>query len=122
MKSTKAEKENRLTKINELLLNGYSRVDIVQYSAENWNINERQTDKYIREVKENITTHFNQTREENIGIALARRENLYKDAREKNEIRTALEVDKDLRKLQGLYEDRLSVSADITNIDLSKGD
>jgi hypothetical protein len=53
-KPKKSTKENALLKLNstyEMLINGYSRREIVQFNQKKWSIGDAQTDSYIQQAK-----------------------------------------------------------------------
>jgi hypothetical protein len=53
-KPKKSTKENALLKLNntyEMLINGYSRREIVQFNEKKWSIGDSQTDAYIQQAK-----------------------------------------------------------------------
>ena len=58
-KATNAEIELRIKTIYEMTVKGCSRKYIVRYSAENWNINERQVDDYLKRVYTEIKETYN---------------------------------------------------------------
>ena len=47
-KSTRLELLNRINWVMDAILDGYSNYAIVRHSAENWGVNKRQTEKYMR--------------------------------------------------------------------------
>lgn len=53
-KATKAEVIQRVSEVQALLLQGYTRSYIVQYGANSWNLAERQCDDYIAMARKNI--------------------------------------------------------------------
>ena len=93
----------RVNKIAELLLNGYSRWDIVQYSATNWKICERQVDTYLQRATELIELSVKRRIGFEFAKAIRRLEDLYKKAMSKGDLKTALNVNRELSALQGLY-------------------
>ena len=58
-KATNAEIELRIKTIYEMTVEGCSRKYIVRYSAENWDINERQVDDYLKRVYDEIKETYN---------------------------------------------------------------
>ena len=53
-KSTNAIAQERINTIFKMLLEAYSRRQIIQYAADHWDINESQVDKYIRKARDYI--------------------------------------------------------------------
>ncbi len=103
-KSTEAEYETRVRAVYELLLSGMPRPDIIQHAAENWDVESRQTSSYIRSARAELKKHSELIKKDAMTMAIARREALYYLAMDNNDFRLALEVDKELSKLLGLYE------------------
>jgi hypothetical protein len=110
-RSNETEVSKRIAKVSELLIDGNQRAEIIEFSRETWRVGDKQADKYIAAAKQQIRNREEKDRTDNIQMAVARRDSLYRDARNKGDIRAALEVDKDLRKLQGLYTETISLTA-----------
>ena len=102
-KATKSIIENRLTKLQELLLMGYSRKAIVQYSANNWDIKTRQTDDYIQQVTKELSSSSLCERQEKRIFAIKQRELILAKSYVKGDYRTALMILKDIAELENLY-------------------
>ena len=62
----------RVNVVVELIVKGSSRSDIIRYSAENWNISERQTDNLIERVRLQIKDDWDMDRIALIAESLAR--------------------------------------------------
>ena len=77
-KATDAEIELRIATIYEMVIKGCSRAFIVRFTAENWKIEERQTNSYLMTVKDKIKNTYGQEYKETIlSNHLAQLENLY---------------------------------------------
>ena len=63
-KSTDAEMKQRVKKIYELLVNSWNRMDILQYTSENWDCSERTADELISRAREIIKENAKQSYEE----------------------------------------------------------
>lgn len=112
-KSNKATLLKRVSEVASLLINGYNREDIIQYSSKNFRVCERQTDKYIQEAKEIIANSVNKNVAYDFGKSVRRFEELYKKAIDNKDIRTALAVNKELATLQNLYKTQVELSGEI---------
>lgn len=112
-KSDKNTVEQRIKEIATKLINGNSREDIVLYCSENWDIGERQTDKYIVRAKELVEKSVKRRIEYDYAKAVRRYEDLYKVSYEKKDYKTALAVNKELTVLQGLYKQQLEHSGSV---------
>jgi hypothetical protein len=77
MKSTTIEIEKRVNQVYEMLLDGYSRFDIVQYCAKNYNVQPRQADYYIAEANREMKENVNIDREFEYKLAVKRGEHLF---------------------------------------------
>lgn len=112
-KSVKFIVIQRVRVVTGLLINGNSREDIVQYSSENWNIGERQTDKYIHKAKELVEKSVKKNIDYDYAKAIRRYEDLYKLAIDRKDYRTAITANKEITALQGLFKQQLEFSGDI---------
>jgi len=103
-KSTNAEIETRVNKVYDLLVNGASRSQILQYCTEKakWEINERQIDEYVARANERLIELGKTHRETELGRAVARLNQLYFLSITLQNFNVALGVQKELNKLLGL--------------------
>lgn len=100
---TKAEKERRVTQIVELLLNGVSRAQILQFAAKSgWKVADRSVDDYIAAATEQIKTSAAYDRDYEIAKAKERLEYLYQTNMIKQDHREARMVIKAQAELMGL--------------------
>lgn len=102
-KATSAESEARTHQVLQWILNGASRYVVVRLCAEKWGIAERQASVYLARAHKLVATSLEADREKEIGLHVAKRDNLYALALETGEFRLALSVVADLAKLRGLY-------------------
>ena len=107
MKSTNAQILERVKEVVNLLIKGDSREDILQYSAENWKVKERQTDSYIKKAKKHIEEKVGKEIEYTFGLTLIRLNQLYKKSTEKKDYKTALAIQKELALLHNLYNNKI---------------
>lgn len=105
--------EQRIKHIATMLINGNSREEIGLYSSENWNIGERQTDKYIARAKELVEKSVKRKIEYDYAKAVRRYEDLYKLSLERKDYKTALAVNKELTSLQGLFKQQIEHAGEI---------
>ena len=119
-KSTNAEIEKRVKEITNLLLNGYSRLDIIQYSSK-YKVSDRQIDTYIKKALEGFRENIKEDLKTNFSIHINQRYNLYKIAIKESNLKLALEILKDIAKLQGLYDNNIALEdkeSSYQNIDI----
>ncbi len=103
-KSDKNTIERRIKSISSMLINGNNREFIVLYCSENWNIGERQADKYISKARTLIEQSVKKEVAYDYAKAVRRYEELYRLSIEKKDYKTALSVNKELTTLQGLFK------------------
>lgn len=103
--ATKAEKELRITKVHEMLVQGFTRPQIMQFIAEktNWNLKERTIDWYISLATERIEKEGEAAQEFELGRALARLDDLYRRNMAIQDYKAALQVQRERSKLLGIY-------------------
>src|SRR5690606_41904746 len=96
-----------------MLINGISREDIVLHCSVEWNIGERQADKYIARAKVLVEQSVKRKVEYDYAKAVRRYEDLYKLSIEKKDYKTALSVNKELTVLQGLHKMQIEHSGNV---------
>lgn len=79
-KSDNHERAERITSVVEMLVQGASRYQIVQYSAATWGINQRQTDDYLKWAREEIRNSGAYDRSEEIEKAIRRYTEIHRRA------------------------------------------
>ena len=82
-KSDKNTIERRIKSISSMLINGNNREFIVLYCSENWNIGERQADKYISKARTLIEQSVKKQVAYDYAKAVRRYEELYRLSIEK---------------------------------------
>ena len=112
-KSDKNTIERRIKSISSMLINGNNRDFIVLYCSENWNIGERQADKYISKARTLIEQSVKKQVAYDYAKAVRRYEELYRLSIEKKDYKTALSVNKELTTLQGLFKIEVEHSGNI---------
>jgi len=112
-KSDKITVEQRIKDIATMLINGNMREFIILHCSENWNIGERQADKYIERAKSLVEKSIKRKVEYDYAKAVRRYEDLYRLSIEKKDFKTALSVNKELTTLQGLYKQEIEHSGEI---------
>lgn len=113
MKATKAQIYQRIHQVLQLMLNGNNRAFIVQYCSENWNVGERQTDKYILKANGLCKNSVVKDAQLDYAKAMRRFEFLYSRCLEQKDYRAALAVNKEIASLQGLYQERVQHSGTV---------
>ena len=103
-KSTRVEVDERVNIVFNLILSGITRRGICQYAAKNWDLSERQTDRYIQEANDEFRHIASRDRELTFGKATARLEHLYARAIQNREYRQALAVEREIIALYGLHD------------------
>ncbi|GEM_PF-443630 len=113
IKTDKITVEQRIKDIAIMLINGNNREFILLHCSENWNIGERQSDKYIERAKSLVEKSIKKRVEYDYAKAVRRYEDLYRLSLEKKDFKTALSVNKELTTLQGLYKQEIEHSGEI---------
>ena len=101
-KSTKFEAERRIEQVAEMLLLGTTRSNIIRYVADQWKIQERQADNYIRDARKSIMDSNAFDKEQLIGESIKRRELLIRRNFASGDLR-------EVRVLQDSLDDRLGL-------------
>ena len=100
---TKAELENRVTQVTDLLLKGAKRAQILQFAVKmGWNVSDSMVDKYIGQATEAIKESAVIDREWEVALAKQRYEYLYIQSVSGKDLRGALSVVQAKSKLLGL--------------------
>lgn len=114
-KATNGVKKLRIRAVYELLISDTPRPDIMQYSANNWGLTTRQTDKYIAWANEVIAEEASRIQTKAFEQHLAKRAALRHKALKDGDARLAFEILKDESKLLNLYPAKESK---VTNLDV----
>jgi len=93
---------SRIEKVKLLLVDGYSRYGILEYSRKEWGTSRAQTDIYISKAKQRLREEYEPRREEELAKHIARREKIYQKAMETKDYWLALKTDQSLTELLGL--------------------
>ena len=130
-KSDKREFEKRILEVSRRMLSGWSNKKIIQYSAETWGIEERQTRKYISSAYSMWHKEYKKRLKAGLDYHMAMRMKLYEEAykgktikvtkvvkgnmvttekTEDQDFRLCLEIAKDIAKLEGLYVEKHDVN------------
>lgn len=102
-KATNAEKLRRESIIQQMLLDGASRKEIIRYAQENWQLSTRAVDWYIKSVNENIEKTLTESGIDSIERHYALDNEILSWCFEQKKINAALRVAKDQAKILGLY-------------------
>jgi len=116
-KINKIEKDLRFQLVAALICREYSTRQILNYvnnpprdkatgelKFKSWNIKERQLRNYIAGCYRIFRKNTDQKVEDKIARHIAIRQLLFQSARDTGDIKTALEVEKDIANLEGLYK------------------
>lgn len=79
-KSTQAELDLRVNEVYEQIIAGRSRGNILQYSAENWDVSERQVDNYIKKARERMQEELKQNYPYKLGEIIKKLDRIYHKA------------------------------------------
>ena len=101
-RSTKSEKEFRVSTVYGLLCDGWSRTQVCQFAAENWESSERNADRYIAEAREKIEQDCNLSRQAFLAEAIGRLRNYEQQAAKRGQMQVATNSVKLQAELVGL--------------------
>jgi hypothetical protein len=104
----------RIAKISELMIEGKSRQNILQFNSENWNLSERQIDNYIGKATAIIKQELIKDSEFSLSKAIKRFEYIYQRAIETKDYRLAMQTNKEICTVQGLTKIEIEHSGNIT--------
>jgi hypothetical protein len=115
-KSNRTTVLHRVQEIYQLLLAGAEFADIRQYASErNWNVSERQIQRYIERAYQRFEQQSHRNRKQLWGRHLMQRRAIYARCMKSGDLRTALHVLKDEASLQGIYpETKISATTTTT--------
>lgn len=125
-KSTKAEFNQRLTEVQNLLLSGFTRSQIVHYGSK-WKVVDRQIDEYISQATAIIKEHNSATIQDNMAIITSNLWDQFRQAKQEKNISECHKILMSLAKLKGL--DQMTVNhiiedkrelADLSDEDLER--
>lgn len=108
-RSTKAEVERRVTEVYKMMLAGLRRGEILRLAnaKHGWDVSRRQIDAYMARARKLFELDAKVCREAELGKAIARLDGLFAKTQAKQDLRTALMVEReriellDLRAKQG---------------------
>lgn len=100
-KSTQAELNQRVSEIQALLLQGYTRFYIVQYASK-WAVSDRQVDDYIHKATVNLKEINSITLESNMALIASNLWDLFRKARTDNDLSEQHKILMSIAKLKGL--------------------
>lgn len=112
-KSTNAVIESRLNVVTKMYLQGYSRAEILRYSAVYFKIKNRNADKYILKAKNAIKEIASQEKDYQRCLAFARFEDLYKNAYKDGNLAACQSIQCSINRLMGLNAD-INVNANVS--------
>lgn len=102
-KPTQAQKIRRVNEVRKMLVSGFSRGEIVQKLTKKWNVIDRTIDNYIQDAKEELKPLIAAEKDNQLGIAIARMTDIYREAMDAKDHRAAIAAQQELNKLFGLY-------------------
>lgn len=112
-KSSKHTVNQRINEVVNMLIEGKNRNKIILYGSDNWDIGERQIDKYIAKARDLIQLDIKKNIEYDYAKAIRRYEELYNKAIENVDYRLALSINKEISSIQGLLKIQIEHSGDI---------
>jgi hypothetical protein len=108
------ERSQHVDMVYKMLLKGVHRQDILKYSAETWHLATRQTDERIREAKLRFNEAAKVNRVQELGLAVDRLDDIYRESWRVQDYRTALAAQRERIALLHLDRPNPPPSAPIT--------
>lgn len=106
-KADTQESNRRVAQISEMLLDGESYQQIIQYCSDTWNIGERQVYNYIKKARSKWDEICNKQLESNLNWHLLTRGRLYQKCIKKEDFSNARQTLNDLADIQGISRNRI---------------
>jgi hypothetical protein len=106
-KADTQESNRRVAQISEMLLDGESYQQIIQYCSDTWNIGERQVYNYIQKARSKWDEICNKQFESNLNWHLLTRGRLYQKCIKKEDFSNARQTLNDLADIQGISRNRV---------------
>ena len=91
-KSTNVEIEERVNTVYQLLIKSWSRFDILQYAATEWDLSSRQTDEYISRARKLIEADSEIARPQWLAAAVRRLAEYEKESMSDRQIAVAIKA------------------------------
>jgi cytosine/adenosine deaminase-related metal-dependent hydrolase len=91
-KGTNVEVDGRVNAVYDLLLQAYSRAQIVRHCAEKWDISERQAENYIARARKLQQLDAELERPEWLAAAIARLQDYEREARKRGNLSIAIKA------------------------------
>ena len=91
-KGTNVEVDGRVNAVYDLLLQAYSRAQIVRHCAEEWDISERQAENYIARARKFQQLDAELERPEWLAAAIARLQDYEREARKRGNLSIAIKA------------------------------
>lgn len=114
-KQNKAEIARRVNEIYTMLLDGFTRCEIVQYASNKYSITVRQCDKYIKDANKLINDYQLESLEKRYNEAIQRTKSFYKRCVASKDKRTAATVLKELNEIEGCKIVKIEHSGEMKN-------
>ena len=99
----------RVNDVYVFLLKGSSRQEIIQHSAEEWDIGERQADKYIEKARKYFNERLRIERDTELGQSVTRYEMLFQKALKVQDYKTAIQAQSRIDKVMGLEQTTVTI-------------
>ena len=102
-KTTAAEKQQRVTQVVKMLVEGAERRDIVLYASKNWGVSDRTVTSYIKSAREIITDSSRTETDYWRGVLLQRHNRVFNKAYKDGNYQAATAANREVSKIVGAY-------------------
>lgn len=104
-RSTKPELEVKINIVSKLVLQGYTRADLIRFGAEKWGVRVRQIETYLQKARAEIRQMSAADKDYYRCLALSRFENLYQMAYKNQDWGLCQRIQESINRLLGLNAD-----------------
>jgi len=113
-RSSKSQMTERVLEVYRMIIAGSSRTDLLQFTAKNYGLEARATDDLIAKARELQESNVKDRQESMLSECVSRYDDLYKEARAKDDLKSCIAINKELSELFHLKEDSSSKPAAVT--------
>jgi len=113
-KATKSQISERVTEVYQMIIAGSNRTDIMQYIAKKYGLEARATDDLIAKARELQESNVKDRQESMLSECVSRYDDLYKEARAKDDLKSCIAINKEISELFHLKEDSSSKPTAVT--------
>jgi predicted DNA-binding protein (UPF0278 family) len=112
-KSTKVEVELRIMQVYTMIVNAWSKIEIVRYCSEKFNVCERQAEEYMERAHEKLKEIHKEASKNVLEKSIQRYEKWLKKSEEQGDYKGAKDMQIRIDKLLGLEKENIDITGNI---------